>query len=192
MNKEEVARRQLGTALDMFLRGQDPVSVHSLTMSGAVIAEFLAEKAGGEPFRNHVLDGFPELDVQEVRNAFKHASNRSGVEKDDDVLEEFHPSVNDHALLVGWWDYGASGLPRPIEAQAFEGWYRAKYPEKADPAFNMGPINHYFSELTRLSPERQHSRLIDVIRKARKIGAVMSALGTDRRPLVLPWSDKLP
>jgi hypothetical protein len=44
MDKGEVARRQLGTALDMFLRGQDPVSVHTLAMAGGEIAERLAEK----------------------------------------------------------------------------------------------------------------------------------------------------
>ncbi len=34
MNKAEVARRLLGTALDVFLRGQDPVSVHLLARLG--------------------------------------------------------------------------------------------------------------------------------------------------------------
>lgn len=195
MNKAEVARRQLGVALDMFLRGQDPVSVHCLAMGGGEVAEFLAEAAGGKPFKNHILDTFPDMNIRDIRvlqrkswNAFKHATTQKGIDRDDaDVLEAFDPTENEHTLLIGWWDYGAAGLPRPIEAQAFEGWYMAKYPEKADPAFDMGPINRLFPELAGLSSGRQHARLVDVIRKAKKNGAVMNDPGTDRRTLVLPW-----
>jgi hypothetical protein len=46
MDKAEVARRLLGTALDLFLRRQDPVAVHTLAMAGSKVAEWLAEKGG--------------------------------------------------------------------------------------------------------------------------------------------------
>jgi hypothetical protein len=39
MDKAEVARRQLGTALDLFLQRQDHVAIHSLAMAGSEVAE---------------------------------------------------------------------------------------------------------------------------------------------------------
>lgn len=195
MDKAQVARRQLGTALHMFLRRQDPVSVHCLAMGGGEIAEWLAEKAGAQSFKNHILDTFPDMDIREMRaiqrrkwNAFKHATTQKGEDRDDRmILDSFDPAENEHMLLIGWWDYGAAGLPRPIEAQAFEGWYLAKYPEKADPAYDMRTTHRIFPGLTALTPERQHARLEDVIRKFKKNGTVMNDLGTDRCPLVMPW-----
>jgi hypothetical protein len=50
INKTEDARRQLGTALQMFLHGEDPVSIHTLAMAGGAVAEHLARKAGAAPF----------------------------------------------------------------------------------------------------------------------------------------------
>jgi hypothetical protein len=195
MDKAEVARRQLGTALDMWLRGQDPVSVHCLAMAGGEVAEWLAEKAGGKPFKNHILHTFPDLNIKGIRtiqrkyvNAFKHATAIGGKDREDDeLLDSFDYIVNEHMLFIGWYDYGMAGLPRPIEAQAFEVWYLGKYPEKISPEANSDGIKHTFPDLPALSLSRQRARLVDVIRKARKNGIVMNDPGTDRRPLVMPW-----
>src|ERR1700675_97063 len=99
MDKIEVARRQLGTALDMFVRGQDPVSIHCLAMGGGEIAEWLAEKSGAQPFKTHILDTFPDLRMQDIRavqrknwNAFKHATTLNGADRDDGaILAAFDP-----------------------------------------------------------------------------------------------------
>ena len=45
--KIECARRQLGTALDLYLRDLDPVSVHCLANGGCELIQFHAAKAGG-------------------------------------------------------------------------------------------------------------------------------------------------
>ena len=195
LDKTEVARRLLGAALDLFLRTQDPVSVHCLAMAGGEIAEWLAEKGGGEPFKNHVLETFPDMNIKELReiqrrysNAFKHASDRKGRDREDEsVLASFDGTVNDATLFIGWYDYGMSGLPRPIEAQVLEAWYLAKHPEKVNPNANVSGINRVFPNLPALSLHRQHERLLEVIRRTRKNGAVMNDPGTDRRPLLLPW-----
>lgn len=50
LDKNEVARRQLGTALALFIEDFDPVSVHTLACAGGEVAEHLARKAGAEPF----------------------------------------------------------------------------------------------------------------------------------------------
>jgi hypothetical protein len=196
MDKAEVARRQLGTALDMFLHGRDPVSAHCLAVGGGEIAEWLAEKAGAEAFTSHVLITFPHLTVADIKgvrkkhwNAFKHATKRGGKDRqDDEILADFNASHNDHALFIGWYDYGKAGFPWPIEAQVFEAWYLAKYPEKLGPDANRSGIDYLFPDLTGQSPERQHTRLNELIRKSRKNGEVMNDPRTDNRPLVLPWT----
>jgi len=195
MDKPEVARRQLGTALDMFLRDQDPVSVHSLAMAGGEIAEQLASNAGAEPFVSHVLRTFPDIDLKEIRtlqrkfsNAFKHATTRDGQDRQDaEIIKSFDPRINEDVLFIGWHDMMHSGLPAPIEAQAFVVWYFAKYPEKLNPAVDISTYKQTFPNLPSFSPLQQLSRLRDVIRKAKKNGAVMQDPQTDSRPLVLPW-----
>lgn len=67
MDKAGIARRHLGTALYLFLKNQDPVSVHTLAMAGGEVAEWLAKQAGGEPFTNHILDSFPICSHFEAR-----------------------------------------------------------------------------------------------------------------------------
>jgi hypothetical protein len=195
MDKVEVARRQLGTALHMFLHEQDPVSIHCLALGGGEIAEWLAEKAGAQPFKNHILETFPDLKIVDIRavhrknwNAFKHAVTRSGADRDDGaILAAFDPRDNVHMLFIGWYDYGMAGLSRPIEAQVFEAWYLAKYPEKVNPEASFAGIEYLFPELTRLPADRQHSRLLDSIRKYREDGSLMAHPDTDRRPLLMPW-----
>jgi hypothetical protein len=179
----------------MFLRDQDPVSVHSLAMAGGEIAEQLASNAGAEPFVSHVLRTFPDIDLKEIKNlqrkfsnAFKHATTRDGQDRQDaEIIKSFEPKINEDVLFIGWHDMMHSGLPAPIEAQAFVVWYFAKYPEKLNPAVDISTYKQTFPNLPSFSPRQQLSHLRDVIRKAKKNGAVMQDPQTDRRPLVLPW-----
>jgi hypothetical protein len=195
MTKSDIARCQLGTALDMFIQGQDPVSVHCLAMAGGEVAEWLAENAGGEPFKSHILETFPVSNLKEIRklqrqywNAFKHATERDGKAREDEkLLASFDPTVNDHMLFVGWHDYGMAGLALPIEAQIFEAWYLAKYPEKVSSEASIGGVEYVFPNLSLLSPDEQHDKLAEAIIKWRQCAAVMEDPGTDRRPLVMPW-----
>lgn len=109
LDKVTVARRLLGCSLDLFLREQDPVSVHCLAIAGGEIAEWLAEKAGGAPFRNLILETLPDMKIGKLRqiqrqysSAFKHASSRDGMERDDEVvLATFDSSLNDATLFIG-------------------------------------------------------------------------------------------
>lgn len=127
MLKIEGARRQLGTALAFYLDDLDPVSVHCLAGGGCEVIEFYAEKSGGSPFKNHILETATDLDIEELRrlqrqywNAFKHATRRKGkdwVERDDEeLLSQFTDEQNDHALYIGWHDYAQSTKTMPIEA----------------------------------------------------------------------------
>ena len=72
LNKPEIARRQLGSALVLFLEDSDAVSVHTLACAGCEIAEHLTRKAGEEPFSTHALLIFPDLESGNRREQNKY------------------------------------------------------------------------------------------------------------------------
>ena len=77
LTKAQVARRQLGTALQLSLDDLDPVCVHALGCAGGEIAEHLTRKRGKRPFSTHALARFPDLDAKKIRrlrNQFWNAS----------------------------------------------------------------------------------------------------------------------
>jgi hypothetical protein len=63
LDRAEVSRRQLGTALSLFLDDQDAVSVHTLACAGSEIAEHLMRIADQKPFSTHALQSIPDLDM---------------------------------------------------------------------------------------------------------------------------------
>lgn len=63
MDKTELARRQLGTALYLFLNDLDSISVHSLACGGGELSAHLTRKAGKEPFNTHILRTFPGMSL---------------------------------------------------------------------------------------------------------------------------------
>ena len=71
--KIESARRQLGTALTLFLRNVDPVSVHCLAGGGCELIEFYAKKGGAEPFTSHILETWPHFDMGHLQSAHQCA-----------------------------------------------------------------------------------------------------------------------
>jgi hypothetical protein len=72
-------------------------------------------------------------------NAFKHATTQKGVGRDDaDLFQRFSDEMNVHSHFVGWYDYTVAIGELPIEAQVFQIWYFALYPEKLNP--DAGPL----------------------------------------------------
>lgn len=81
--KADVARRQLGTALHLWLADLDSVSVQVLASGGCEVAEALAKKVG-RPFiaiTLEVHDDVSEWELRKLRNtrwnAMKHANHRN-------------------------------------------------------------------------------------------------------------------
>ena len=193
LDKTKVARRQLGTALALFIDDLDPVSVHTLACSGGEIAEHLTHKAGAKPFFSHALATFPDLDVKELRrlqrkfwNAFKHATIRDGKERDDrKLLERFNDLQNDHTLFVAWYDYMLGVKSMPVEAQVFQAWYFALYPEKLNPSMDAAQYENIFPDLHRQSRRAQKKVLKKAIAKARRDKAIMRDPRTDRYRLIM-------
>jgi hypothetical protein len=193
LDKTEIARRQLGTALALFLEDSDPVSVHALACAGREIAEHLARKAGEKPFGTHALLTFPDLSPEKLGslqnqywNAFKHALTRGGFEREDSaLLERFADEVNDHTLFIGWHDYMLAVRALPIEAQIFQVWYFALYPEKLNPEVDTTTHQRVFPMLPSKSRADQKRALREVISSFPEENAeVMNHPQTDPRPLI--------
>jgi hypothetical protein len=193
LDKTEIARRQLGTALALFLQESDPVSVNTLACAGCEIAEHLTRKAGEEPSSTHAMLTFPDLDLGKNRraqnqywNAFKHALTRGGIEREDSgLLERFEDEVNDHTLFVGWHDYMLAAGALPVEAQIFLVRYYALYPEKLNPEVDTKTHQRVFPMLPSKSRADQKRALREGISSFRRDAELMTHPTTDPRPLIL-------
>ena len=158
------------------------MAVHSLACSGGEVAEHLAFKAGEQPFSKHSLALRPDIDSARLRglrnqfwNAFKHATTRKGLDrKDEQLLADFRDDQNDHALFIGWWDLGRAAGRLPLEAQAFQVWYYALYPEKLRTIEDARPAVELFGDLTKVSRTEAKYRLRTVIARYRENGDVMT------------------
>jgi hypothetical protein len=143
-----------------------------------------------------MLKTFPDLDLREIRRrqrkywtAFKHATHLHGEgERDDDkLLREFTDDQNDHALFIGWYDYALAVNKLPIEAQAYQIWYIALYPEKLDPKHSIDRYEKTFPNLRTKSRDEQKQMLNFVIGRARSDASLMNDPQTDSRRLVIGW-----
>lgn len=194
--KIESARRQLGTALALYLQNLDPVSVHCLAGGGCELIEYYAKKAGGQPLVSHILKTHPHLDMPELRRlqrkfwtAFKHTTNQhTGEERDDDeLLLRFTDEQNDTALFIGWYDYALAVRAMPIEAQVQQAWYIALYPEKLDPKYSRDTYRELFPNLRSRSRADQKRMLSERIEIARADHGIMSDPATETRALIIGW-----
>jgi hypothetical protein len=194
MDKIEVVRRQLGTALHLFLIDADPVSVHTLASAACEVAEQLTALAGRQPFSSHALASIPEMKIGELRNlqrkyynAFKHMTDRVGLQRDDTtLLKEFRDEHNDAALFIGWYDYLAACENEPLEAQVFQAWFFALHPEKLAADVDAAPCLSVFPNLKQVSRKEQKERLREVSKRYSGDSVIMNDPKTDRRPLLMP------
>jgi hypothetical protein len=202
--KIECARRQLGTALDLYLRDRDPISVHCLANGGCELIEFYAKKAGAKPFISQILETQPKPDIKALKtvqrqywNAFKHALEKHGDKERDDgeLLSSFTDEQNDVALFIGWYDYAQATKKMPIEAQVHQLWWIALHPDKLDPkhANALTGVEKYFPGLRERARAKQKRMLKKVIERMRTNKNLMRDPRTDSRPLVLNgelWNDQ--
>lgn len=196
MDKLEVARRQLGTALHLFLHELDPVSVHVLLCGGAEVAEGLASAAEKPIMRKFALASRPEMTDREYSslrtstwNAFKHANGWKGKPRDDRAtLENFNDADHAERLFAAWFDYGRVSPKLPVEARVLLQWFLALDLRKFGvdvPSKVVEEIAASFPGLGQLPKAEQMQALRDAIDKARASACVMGNPGIDPRPLIL-------
>jgi hypothetical protein len=175
LTKILVARAQLVTALDLFLRDKDPISVQCLACGGGEIIEALEEAHGEEPLAMHILKTQPRLDRSAIRklrnqywNAFKHVSNHKGLAREDEeLLGRFDDTKNDAALFVGWWDYMTLQKRLPVSVQVFQVWWYALNEEKLSGLADVGVVRSAFPNIRQQPRAEQKRRLRRSIEKWR-------------------------
>jgi hypothetical protein len=177
LTKMEVARAQLVTALDLFLRDKDPIAVHCLACGGGEIIEKVAEAQGNKVFATHIMSTQPQMDRGKIKrlrnqywNAFKHYSDFNGLPRDDaELFARFDDTVNDSSLFIGWWDYQSAAQGRlPVAAQVFQVWYYAVYEEKLAPDADFARIRQLFPDIRGKDRGEQKRRLRRSVEKYRK------------------------
>lgn len=189
--KAEAARRQLGTALHLWLADLDPMSVHVLACGGGEVAEALAGHVSGQPMSSFMLNVHPDLtkgDLWAMRNktwnALKHANRQNGKPRDDeDLLSAPLDEENEAQLGVGWFDLGQVGIPLPIEAQIFNLWHLAK---NGDHSELEDWVDELFPNLLSLPVAGQKALLLQQIGEWRLDNELMADVRTDPRPLIVP------
>jgi hypothetical protein len=106
LDKEEVAVRQLDTAIRLLFDGGDVVSVHTLACAAANVFRDILRAQGGEAWQDAMVQSYPGIE-QEIRqtlarakNFFKHA------DRDPQGELDFDESTNDETIIVATLEYG--------------------------------------------------------------------------------------
>lgn len=197
LTKLDVARRQLGVALWLFIEDLDAVSVHTLAAAGGELAEQLARNVGSSPFINHVLQTNAAMTpkayyrlARQHYNAFKHETKRDGAKRDDEaLLVAFDDWHNDALLFIGWSDLLAATGRCPVEVQVFQVWFYASYPEKLAATEDAARFSTAFPGLLELSRQERKLALRAQIDLIRTNQTVMHDPRTDPTPLV--WGGRV-
>jgi hypothetical protein len=136
LSKEEVAVRQLDTAIGLLFDGGDVVSVHTLACAAANVLRDILRASGGETWQDAIISTYPGME-REIRqtlvraqNFFKHA------DRDPEDALDFDEKSNDETIIVATLEYGdllrvgaASGRTKiTIPMSIFQMWYFAKDP----------------------------------------------------------------
>jgi hypothetical protein len=196
LTKLDVARHQLGTALDLFIRDRDPIAVQCLACGGGELIDKIASLADIPTFSTHMLETVPELDIGELRNlqrqywnAFKHMEDRGRKPRDDDgILAAFDDTKNDAALFVGWWDYYAVTGKLPLPVQVFQIWWYALNEEKLAPGVGLDTIRKTFPGISSCDRTERKRRLRRAVEKYRDDAETLKDPRTEVNPLCFPAS----
>ncbi|WFU03050.1 hypothetical protein QA648_04540 [Rhizobium sp. CB3171] len=175
--KVMIARAQLGSALDIFIRDRDPIAVHALACGGSEIIEGLAEQADIPTLSTHILKTFPDTDYRKLKhlrnqfwNAIKHFYQRDGKTTRDDeaLMAEFTDAANDAVLFMGWLDYLLLTKRLPVEAQVFQIWWYATNPKHMSPNADPTAWQSLFPGIENESRQEQKRRLRRAVEKWQK------------------------
>jgi len=196
LTKLNVARHQLGTALDLFMKDRDPVAVQCLACGGGELIDSIAASQNIPRFSTHILENYPDLDISKIRrlqrqywNAFKHMSGRDGSSRDDDeLLATFNDTANDAPLFVGWWDYFSVTGRLPLPVQVFQLWWFSLNEEKLAPGADLDTIRKLFPNMMSQTRTEHKRRLRRTFEKYRHDKAVLQDSRTEDNPLCFPAS----
>jgi len=193
-----IARAQLGTALDIFIRDRDPISVHALACGGSEIIEGLANHAGIPSLSTHIMKTFPDVDFGKLKrlrnqhwNAIKHFYQHDGKTARDDeaLLSGFTDAANDAVLFMGWLDYLLLTKKLPAEAQVFQVWWYAINPERLHPTMDATPFQTVFPGIAGQARDEQKRQLRRAVEKWRNGREILDDVRTEPGPLCCKGSE---
>lgn len=186
LSKQEVARRQLVTAINLFFDHGDSVSIYTLGQAAWEVLDALCKNQEKIRIREEIkkVNSLTSKEVYKIstygRNFFKHA------DKDPEAtLEGFKDEFNDLVLFAASYDYTQISGHSPIELQLFKLWYFAVYPEKA-PKEGFEDIieaaNENFPDIQKETRAKQKLAGKERLIKARKDVTILKAPDTDTSP----------
>ncbi|KVF43016.1 hypothetical protein [Burkholderia seminalis] len=132
VTKIDAARRQLITAIRLFFDGDDPVSVYSLASNAWEVIDVLCTSAGVESFSKQARENLPDGHTlkyyvnEPCRNFFKHAEQDPNPDSSVELREANVAAI----LFLAVEDYIRFRQGGPVEAQVFQLWFIAAFPEK--------------------------------------------------------------
>lgn len=194
LTKLDVARHQLGTALDLFIRDKDPIAVQCLACGGSELIDKIATAADIPTMSTHMLETAPTLDIAKLRrlqrqywNAFKHMNDRDGNAREDaETLAAFDDTKNDAALFVGWWDYYAVTNKLPMSVQVFQIWWYALNETKLADDADLDTIRKAFPGIVSCDRTERKRRLRRAVEKYRNNAETLADPRTEKNPLCFP------
>ncbi len=192
--KLRIARAQLGTALSLFIRDKDPLSVQALACGGSEVIEGLTEVQNLPTLSTHILKSFPDVDIKKIRglrnqywNAIKHFYSRDNKTARDDeaLMADFSDAGNDTVLFMGWLDYMTLTNRLPIEVQVFQVWWYATNEQRINPDSDPTPYRTFFPNDMNCERSEQKRRLRRAIEKYRRNIEILADPRTEHGPLVV-------
>jgi hypothetical protein len=192
--KLKIARAQLGTALSLFIKDKDALSVHALACGGSEVIEGLANQQEVATLTTHILKTFPDVDIKKIYslrnqywNAIKHFYDRGNktARDDEELMTSFSDEANDVALFNGWHDYHLLTKKLPVEVQVFQVWWYAKNENKMNPQVDLNPFRMAFPKIMQVDRAEQKRLLRRAIEKYRNNKAILTHPSTEVGPLVI-------
>lgn len=130
ISKLDAAKRQLDTAINMYFKDAEPISIHTLTAAAHQILMDLARLEGIKSiFKDAVLDIIVKdykkeylSIINEAENFFKHA------EKDPQGLLKFNPEQTEFLLFDAVEMYIQVAKETPEDISIYRVWFLLKNP----------------------------------------------------------------
>ncbi|KNY06732.1 hypothetical protein AKG08_24185 [Achromobacter piechaudii] len=132
ITKIAAAKRQLTTAIRLYFDGGDQVSVYSLASNAWEVIDALCTSTNVESFSKQTRENLPDRHTlkyyinEPCRNFFKHAEQDPDPDSSVELLESNVAAI----LFLAVEDYMRLRQGGPIEAQVFQAWFIAVFPEK--------------------------------------------------------------
>ena len=127
IDKITAAKYQLDTAIDLFFRDRDPVSIRTLLSSAWSVLYNLHCKQGLESSRDWMASCFPDHTPKEIGNILTHDWNffKHAKEDAEDILA-FDDSANQELLMFAVNDFAQLTKATTFIMEIYQLWFIAK------------------------------------------------------------------